>query len=75
MLLYNTLLCKKIARATAGHKKVLLTRLGGGGRNRIDPKFLRTMPNFWFTCGICAAFLGFALFRPPVFFASSAFCP
>ena len=31
MLLYSTLLCKKIARAPGGHKKVMLTKLGGGG--------------------------------------------
>ena len=38
MLLYSTLLCKKIARAPGGHKKFRLTkRGGGGGRNRIDP--------------------------------------
>ena len=34
MLLYSTLLCKKIARATGGHKRFMLTKLGGG--NRID---------------------------------------
>ena len=37
MLLYSTLLCMKIARAPGGHKKLMLTKLGGGGRNRIDP--------------------------------------
>ena len=31
MLLYSTLLCKKIARAPGGHKKFMLTKLGGGG--------------------------------------------
>ena len=31
MLLYSTLLCKKIARAPGGHKKFVLTKLGGGG--------------------------------------------
>ena len=36
MLLYSTLLCKKIARAPDGHKKFMQTKLGG--RNRIDPK-------------------------------------
>ena len=36
MLLYSTLLCKKIARPPGGHKKFMLTKLGG--RNRIDPK-------------------------------------
>ena len=36
MLLYSTLLCKKIACAPGGHKKFMLTKLGG--RNRIDPK-------------------------------------
>ena len=35
MLLYNTLLCKKIARVPGGHKKLMLTKLGGG--DRIDP--------------------------------------
>ena len=35
MLLFSTLLCKKIARAPGGHKKIMLTKLGG--RNRIDP--------------------------------------
>ena len=39
MLLYRTLLCKKIARASGGHKRFTLTKLGGGGgANRIDPK-------------------------------------
>ena len=38
MLLYSTSLCKKIARAPGGRKKYKLTELGGGGRNRIDPK-------------------------------------
>ena len=36
--LYSTLLCKKIARAPGGHKRFMLTKLGGGGRNRIDPR-------------------------------------
>ena len=36
MLLYSTLLCKKIARAPGGQKKFRLTKRGGGG-NRIDP--------------------------------------
>ena len=36
MLLYSTLLCEKIERAPGGHKKFMLTKLGGGG-NRIDP--------------------------------------
>ena len=31
MLLYSTLLCKKISRAPGGDKKVMLTKLGGGG--------------------------------------------
>ena len=31
MLLYSTLLCKKIARARGGHKEFMLTKLGGGG--------------------------------------------
>ena len=30
LLLYSTLLCKKIARAPGGHKKFMLTKLGGG---------------------------------------------
>ena len=38
VLLYSTLLCKKIARASGGLKKFMLTKLGGGGggskRNR-----------------------------------------
>ena len=39
MLLYSTLLCEKIARAPGGHKKFMLTKLGGGGgQNRIDPR-------------------------------------
>ena len=39
MLLYNTLPCKIIARASGGHKKFMLTKLGGGGGgDRIDPK-------------------------------------
>ena len=29
---YSTLLYKKIARAREGHKKFMLTKLGGGGR-------------------------------------------
>ena len=37
MLLYSTLLCKKIARVPAGHKRFMPTKLGGGGR--IDPTF------------------------------------
>ena len=37
ILLYNTLLCKKIARAPGGHKKFMLTKLVGG--NRLDPNF------------------------------------
>ena len=32
MLLYSTLLCKKIARAPGGHKRFMLTKLGGGGK-------------------------------------------
>ena len=36
MLLYSTLLCKKIARELAGHKKFMLTKLGGGGQNRSE---------------------------------------
>ena len=47
MLLYRTLLSKKIARAPGGHKRFMLTKLGGGGiysktvggdlfKNRID---------------------------------------
>ena len=36
MLLYSTLVCKKIARAPVGHKKNMLTKLGGGGANGID---------------------------------------
>ena len=39
MFLYSILLCKKIARASGSHKKFMLTKLGGGGRNRIDPIF------------------------------------
>ena len=35
MLLYSTLLCKKIARAPGCHKKFMLNKLGG--RNKIDP--------------------------------------
>ena len=31
MLLYSTLLCKKKARAPGGHKRFMLTKLGGGG--------------------------------------------
>ena len=31
ILLYSTLLCKKKARAPGGHKKFVLTKLGGGG--------------------------------------------
>ena len=41
MLLYSTLLCKKMARATGGHKKFMLTKLGGGG-DRIDPHIVTT---------------------------------
>ena len=37
MLLYSTLLCKKITRAPGGHKKFMLTKLGG--RNKIDPNY------------------------------------
>ena len=37
MLLYGTLLCKKIARAPGGRTKYKLTKLGG--RTRIDPNF------------------------------------
>ena len=32
MLLYSTLLCKKIARAPGGHKRFVLTKPGGGGK-------------------------------------------
>ena len=42
MLLYSTLLCKKIARAPGGHKRFTLTKLGGGGGGRIDPKLRAT---------------------------------
>ena len=35
MLLYSTLLCKKIARAPGGHKN--LCSLSWGGGDRIDP--------------------------------------
>ena len=38
MLLYSTLLGKRIARAPGGHKNFVLTKLGG--QNRIDPKQL-----------------------------------
>ena len=38
LFLYSTLLCKKLACAPGGHKKFMLTKRGGGGRNRIDPK-------------------------------------
>ena len=31
ILLHSTLLCRKIARAPGGHKKFMLTKLGGGG--------------------------------------------
>ena len=31
MLLYSPLLCKKIAGAPGGHKKFMLSKLGGGG--------------------------------------------
>ena len=31
MLLYSTVLCKKIARAPGGYKRFMLTKLGGGG--------------------------------------------
>ena len=31
MLLYSTLLCKKIARTPGGHKRFMLTKLRGGG--------------------------------------------
>ena len=34
MLLYSTLLCKKIARAPGGHKRFMVTKLGG---DRLDP--------------------------------------
>ena len=41
MLLYSTLLCKKIAREPGGHKKFMLTKLGGGGGGgTIDPKIV-----------------------------------
>ena len=41
MLLYITLSCKNIAQEIEGHKRFMLTELGGGGcRNRMDPKFL-----------------------------------
>ena len=41
MMLYSTLLCKKLARAPGGHKKFMLTKLGGGGGgDRIDPKIV-----------------------------------
>ena len=30
MVIYSTLLCKKIARAPEGHKRFMLTKLGGG---------------------------------------------
>ena len=39
LLLYSTLLCKKIARAPGGQKRFILTKLEGGG-NRIDPYIL-----------------------------------
>ena len=35
---YKFYVVKKIARASGGHKKFMLTKLGGGGGNRIDPK-------------------------------------
>ena len=38
MLLYSTLLCKKIAPAPGGHKRFMVTKLGG--RSRIDPYIL-----------------------------------
>ena len=37
MLSYSTLLRKKTARASGGHKRLTLTKLVGGGRNRLDP--------------------------------------
>ena len=31
VVIYSTLLCKKIARAPGGHKRFMLTKRGGGG--------------------------------------------
>ena len=39
MLLYSTLLCKKIARVLESHKKFMLTKLGG--RNRVGSNHAR----------------------------------
>ena len=35
---YLAVTCKKIAHVPGGHKRFMLTKLGGGGQNRIDPK-------------------------------------
>ena len=36
MLLYSTLLCKKLARLSGGHKKLMITKRGGGGGARSE---------------------------------------
>ena len=51
MMLYSTLLCKKIAREPGGHKKFMLTKLGGGGggQNRSEQtcQFWSQLYNFF----------------------------
>ena len=39
MLLYSTLLCKKIARAPGGREKYKLTKVGGGGAKHSRSNF------------------------------------
>ena len=42
-LLYSTLLCKKIAGAHGGHKRFMLTKLGGGGKQNRSKKMFGCM--------------------------------
>ena len=50
MLLYSRLLWKKIARAPGGHKRLMLSKRGGGGQIRIDPKKIKIMFCFQVCC-------------------------
>ena len=54
MLLYSTLLCKKIARAPGGHKKFMLTKLGGGREQNRSEKtwIMKNISLFFFIYGL-----------------------
>ena len=48
MLLYSTLLCRKIARVPGGHKRHMLTKLGGGEKQNRSHKSYKTSTHLFF---------------------------